>query len=157
VKTPNLDALAEASINFTHAISECPVCSPYRASLLTGQRPLTHGVFVNDVYLQPNGASVADNTIFVFTSDHGDMLGSQGQTKKQRLWDESIRIPSLLIYPDLPGWQPRETDAPLSPPKTSCPRFWGSAISLPLTVLRDWTSRIMSRVVMPTLMEPHCS
>ena len=36
---------------FTHAVSGCPVCSPYRASLLTGQYPLTHGVFVNDVCL----------------------------------------------------------------------------------------------------------
>lgn len=275
VKTPNLDALAKKSINFSHAVASIPVCSPYRASLLTGQRPLTHGVFVNDVYLQPKGPSIAeaftakgydtayigkwhvdghgrssytaperrlgfnywkvlecthdynnslyyagdsdeklywegydaiaqtkdaetyirqhdknkpflmmlswgpphapyhtapekyrelyspdnihlrpnvpedmaaesrkwlagyyahcsalddcigsllktldecgitDDTIFVFTSDHGDMLGSQGHTKKQRPWDESIRVPFLLQYPGLPGWQPREVDAPI--------------------------------------------
>jgi len=270
VKTPNIDRLAKESVNFTHAISGCPVCSPYRASLLMGQRPLTHGVFVNDVNLRPNGASLAetlsvagydtayigkwhvdghgrsnyiplerrlgfdywkvlecthdynespyyegasdeklywdgydaiaqtkdaqryirdhagvkpfllmlswgpphapydtapeeyrelydpcaivlrpnvpetiasqarkwlagyyahcsaldvcvgslletlkecglvDNTIFVFTSDHGDMLGSQGETKKQRPWDESIRVPFLLRYPGLSGWRPRQ-------------------------------------------------
>ena len=273
VKTPNLDNLAKQSVSFTHAVAGCPVCSPFRASLLTGQRPLTHGVFVNDVCLQPTGTSIAeafsaagydtayigkwhvdghgrsnyipperrlgfdywkvlecthdynhspyyagnsdkklywegydaiaqtrdaetyirdrsgdrpfllmlswgpphapydtapkesqslysadsirlrpnvpndiapkarewlagyyahcsaldacvgdllstleacglsDNTIFVFTSDHGDMLGSQGQTKKQRPWDESIRVPFLLRYPDLAGWKPRETGA----------------------------------------------
>ena len=274
VQTPNLDSLARESINFTHALSGCPVCSPYRASLLTGQRPLTHGVFVNDVYLQPRATSIAEafsaagydtayigkwhvdghgrsnyipperrlgfdywkvlecthdynsspyyegdsdeklywdgydaiaqtrdaetyirthgkrekpfllmlswgsphapydiapeefrklynantielrpnvpadiapqarkwlagyyahcsvldscvgellitlsscglekDTIFVFTSDHGDMLGSQGHTKKQRPWDESIRVPFLLRYPGLPDWRPRETDA----------------------------------------------
>jgi arylsulfatase A-like enzyme len=278
VNTPNLDALAKESINFTHALSGCPVCSPYRASLLTGQRPLTHGVFVNDVYLQPNGTSIAEafssagydtayigkwhvdghgrsnyipperrqgfdywkvlecthnynkspyyagdsnealqwegydaiaqtrnaeayirdhdkekpfllmlswgaphapydtapeefrklydadaielrpnvpddcvaqsqewlagyyahcsaldacmgdllstlevcglseNTILVFTSDHGDMLGSQGHTKKQRPWDESIRVPFLLRYPGLAEWQPRETDALIDAP-----------------------------------------
>lgn len=44
-------------------------------------------------------AGIADNTIFVFTSDHGDMLGSQGETKKQRPWDESIRVPFLLRWP----------------------------------------------------------
>jgi arylsulfatase A-like enzyme len=60
VRTPNLDRLAGESVNFTHAIAGCPVCSPYRASLLTGQYPLTHGVFVNDVYLQPNRHSLAD-------------------------------------------------------------------------------------------------
>jgi arylsulfatase A-like enzyme len=59
VQTPNLDRLAGQSVNFTHAVAGCPVCSPYRASLLTGQYPLTHGVFVNDVYLQPNGHSLA--------------------------------------------------------------------------------------------------
>ncbi len=278
VKTPNLDALAKDSINFTHALSGCPVCCPYRASLLTGQRPLTHGVFVNDVYLQPRSTSIAeafagagydtayvgkwhvdghgrsnyipperrlgfdywkvlecthdyntsayyagdsdeqlqwqgydaelqtrdalsyirnhdqdkpfflvlswgpphnpydtapeeykdmysperiqlrpnvpdskaprtreclagyyahcsaldsyvgelldalekcgqsDNTVFVFTSDHGDMLGSQGHRRKQRPWDESIRVPFLLRYPGLAGWQPKETDALIDAP-----------------------------------------
>jgi len=274
VKTPNLDILAAESINFTHALAGSPVCSPYRASLLTGQRPLTHGVFVNDVYLQPRSTTIAEefsssgydtayigkwhidghgrsnyippdrrkgfdywkvlecthdynnspyyagdteekkywdgydaiaqtrdaeryirshsknnkpfllmlswgpphapyetapeefkklykpediilrpnvpenisvearewlagyyahcsaldscvgdlqktiresgiekNTIFVFTSDHGDMLGSQNHTKKQRPWDESIRVPFLIKYPDLPEWRSRETDA----------------------------------------------
>ncbi len=51
VKTPNIDKLANESINFSNAISSCPVCSPYRGSLLTGQFPLTNGVFVNDVPL----------------------------------------------------------------------------------------------------------
>ena len=46
---------------------------------------------------------IADDTIFVFTSDHGDMIGSQGLWKKQNPWDESIRIPFLLRYPALLG------------------------------------------------------
>jgi arylsulfatase A-like enzyme len=278
VKTPNLDSLASESINFTHAVSGCPVCSPYRASLMTGQFPLTHGVFVNDVYLQHNAVSLADafnsagydtayigkwhidghgrsayipperrqgfdywkvlecthdynhspyyagnsdeklywdgydaiaqtrdaqnyirehdnskpfllvlswgpphnpyetaperyramydpqaihlqpnvpdinaqnarmdlagyyahctaldacagdilqtirekgiedNTIFVFTSDHGDMLGSQGEQRKQRPWDESIRVPFLLHYPSIFGHQPRQSDALIDAP-----------------------------------------
>lgn len=273
VHTPHLDALAAESVNFTQALSGCPVCSPYRASLLTGQRPLTHGVFVNDVYLRPPKTSLAEafaaagydtayigkwhvdghgrssyipperrlgfdywkvlecthdyndspyyeggsdakrywegydaiaqtrdaqdyirahrdsapfllalswgpphapyetaparyralydpqtlqlrpnvpassaaeartwlagyyahcsalddclqdllgtlracglehNTLLLFTSDHGDMLGSQGETKKQRPWDESIRVPFLLRYPAMPGWRPRRTEA----------------------------------------------
>lgn len=272
VKTPNLDALEKESINFTNAVSGCPVCSPYRASLMSGQRPLTHGVFLNDVYLQPRFTSIAQafagagydtayigkwhidghgrtayipperrlgfdywkvlecthdynkspyysgnsqemlhwegydavaqtrdaeayirihgkekpfllvlswgpphtpynsaptefkdlynpdsiqlrqnvpenisvqarkwlagyyahcsaldscvgsllknlreagidkETIFVFTSDHGDMLGSHGQKNKQVPWDESIRIPFLLRYPGMPGGQPRKME-----------------------------------------------
>jgi arylsulfatase A-like enzyme len=53
VITPNLDRLAEQGINFPNTISTTPVCCPYRGSLLTGQYPLTNGVFVNDVQLNP--------------------------------------------------------------------------------------------------------
>ncbi|MFW6303212.1 MAG: sulfatase [Candidatus Sumerlaeota bacterium] len=60
VKTPNIDKLAERSVNFYRAVSGCPVCSPYRASLMTGQFPLTHGVFVNDVPLEPKGKTFAE-------------------------------------------------------------------------------------------------
>lgn len=296
VKTPNLDALAKESINFNLAMSGCPVCSPYRASLMTGQRPLTHGVFVNDVYIQPRSTSIAeafasagydtayigkwhidghgrsnyipperrlgfdywkvlecthnynsspyyagesdeklywegydaiaqtqdareyirrhdgskpfllmlswgpphapyntappefremydpreielrpnvpdsiaedarkwlagyyahcsaldkcagdlletirelgkeDNTIFVFTSDHGDMLGSQGEKKKQRPWDESIRVPFLLRYPGLSGWKPRRTDAPIDAPDIMPTLLGLCGIPIPETV-----------------------
>ncbi|MBI2190596.1 MAG: sulfatase [Planctomycetes bacterium] len=40
-----------------------------------------------------------DNTLVVFTSDHGDMLGSQGLTNKQLPYDESIRVPLLARWP----------------------------------------------------------
>lgn len=52
-KTPNFDRLAGESVRFDHAVAGLPVCSPTRATLLTGQRPLTHGVFLNDVPLDP--------------------------------------------------------------------------------------------------------
>ncbi len=57
--TPNLDAFAGEALNFSQATSGCSVCCPYRASLLTGQYPLTHGVFINDVELNPNVYSIA--------------------------------------------------------------------------------------------------
>jgi len=44
-------------------------------------------------------AGVADDTIVVFSSDHGDMLGSQGHPLKQRPWEESINIPFIVRYP----------------------------------------------------------
>src|ERR1043166_4860715 len=49
VKTPNLDAFARQSMRFTNAVASVPVCCPTRASLLTGRRALSHGVFMNDV------------------------------------------------------------------------------------------------------------
>ena len=59
VKTPNFDRLAGQSVRLVNAVSGLPVCSPMRASFLTGQRPLTHGVFINDVPLSPNATTIA--------------------------------------------------------------------------------------------------
>jgi len=58
-RTPHLDALAQTSVNFTNAVSCCPVCSPYRASLMTGRYPLTHGIFLNDLCLDTRAVSIA--------------------------------------------------------------------------------------------------
>jgi arylsulfatase A-like enzyme len=60
VKTPNIDQLAAESANVSLAVSGMPVCTPHRASLLTGQRPLTHGLFMNDVQLDTNANSLAE-------------------------------------------------------------------------------------------------
>jgi arylsulfatase A-like enzyme len=58
--TPTLDRLARESINFTQAISSLPLCCPGRASLMTGQYPLTNGVFINDVPLQPKAVTLGE-------------------------------------------------------------------------------------------------
>ena len=281
MRTPHLDRLAGEGLNFENAVSCCPVCSPYRASLLTGQYPLTHGVFLNDVPLRSEAVSIAEvyqdagyktayigkwhldgnqrsafiprerrqgfefwkvlscthaynnsfyfgdenvrqkwdgydavaqtheaqqyirehavglpfvlvlswgpphdpygtapekyrdlfrpesltlrpnvaeadrqkarqalagyyahiaalddcvgdllrtvreagiekDTIFVFTSDHGDMLFSHGGQNKQQPWDESIRVPFLLRYPALLGTTGRTIDLPINTRRTSC-------------------------------------
>ena len=60
VRTPTIDQLAREGANFINAVSTCPVCSPYRASLLTGQYPLTHGVFYNDKPLSPDAITIAE-------------------------------------------------------------------------------------------------
>ena len=43
-ETPNIDRLAAEGISFSDAYAACPVCSPTRASLLTGKYPATVGV-----------------------------------------------------------------------------------------------------------------
>jgi arylsulfatase A-like enzyme len=40
------------------------------------------------------------DTIFVFTSDHGEMFGAQGRRAKNIFYDEAVRVPFLLRYPD---------------------------------------------------------
>ena len=43
-ETPALDKLAAEGMRFTNAYAACPVCSPTRASLLTGKYPATVGI-----------------------------------------------------------------------------------------------------------------
>jgi arylsulfatase A-like enzyme len=40
-----------------------------------------------------------ENSIFVFSSNHGDILYSHGQIKNQKPWEESILVPFILKYP----------------------------------------------------------
>lgn len=42
----------------------------------------------------------ADNTIVVFMSDHGEMLGAHGMREKNIFLEESARVPFMIRYPD---------------------------------------------------------
>lgn len=307
VKTPNLDRLAAASVNFSTAVANCPVCSPYRASLLTGRYPHTHGIVLNDAHLgheavsladafktsgydtayigkwhldgrgrtqfippdsrqgfefwrvmecthdynrsgyyaeenekllwpgydaeaqtaeaekyirnrsgdrpfllvlswgpphnpyetapqkfkdlynperivlRPNvpvaaeenarrdlagyyahcsaldacvgrllktldDRGLADETVFVFTSDHGDMLHSHGEERKQRPWDEAVRVPFLLRAPGLLGKAPREIRTPLNSPDLMPTLLGLCGLPVPETVEgRDFSGLITER------------
>ena len=58
-QTPHMDQLKNESLDCQNAISPVSVCCPARASLFTGQRALTHGVFLNDVPLNPKAVTLA--------------------------------------------------------------------------------------------------
>src|SRR5210317_567908 len=60
VQTPNIDALSQRSINCENTISVCPVCTPQRASLLTGRYPTSTGMFLNDIYLPKEELCMAE-------------------------------------------------------------------------------------------------
>ena len=306
-KTPNLDKLAAESVSFTHAVSCCPVCTPYRASLITGQYPLTHGLFLNDLCLSTRATSIAqayagagydtayigkwhldghgrsayipperrqgfdywkvlecthdynasayysgndparrrwegydviaqtqdaqayiaghaankkpyllilawgpphnpyetapepykklfdaekltlrpnvegdprkglagyyahiaamdaclgellraledagqrDNTIFVFTSDHGDMLGSQGQSRKQKPWDEAIRVPLLVRYPAAQA-RGRAIGAPINTPDLMPTLLGLSRVPIPPSVQGEDFSGVIRGAAAP--------
>ena len=48
VRTPNMDRLAEEGIVMDSAFSSCPICSPYRAELLSGLYAHQNGVVCNE-------------------------------------------------------------------------------------------------------------
>jgi arylsulfatase A-like enzyme len=60
VKTPALDRLAREGIWFRNAVSVCPVCTPYRAALMTGRWPTSTGMFLNDLHLPDRELCMAE-------------------------------------------------------------------------------------------------
>jgi arylsulfatase A-like enzyme len=59
-RTPALDALAAGGFRYERAIPQSVVCMPSRSTMLTGQHPTTHGVWMNGVPLPVDAPSVAE-------------------------------------------------------------------------------------------------
>jgi len=58
-RTPVVDGLAERGVRYERAHSQSVVCMPSRSTILTGQHPSTHGVWMNGVALPEDAPSVA--------------------------------------------------------------------------------------------------
>ncbi len=58
-RTPVLDGLAASGIRYERAVPQSVVCMPSRSTMLTGQYPSTHGVWMNGVPLPVDAPSVA--------------------------------------------------------------------------------------------------
>jgi arylsulfatase A-like enzyme len=51
--TPNINQFALQGANFTNAVANTPVCSAFRASLMTGKYTTSHGMVINELRLNP--------------------------------------------------------------------------------------------------------
>ena len=67
VLTPRIDAYTREAVSLTNAVSGCPVCSPFRGSLMTGKYPSSHGVtrnphhrWTSDLHLSPEHTGFAE-------------------------------------------------------------------------------------------------
>lgn len=65
VFTPNMDTFSRKAVVCNNVYSSCPLCSPARAALLTGLRPLETGVFTNcknalDIRLRDEDICISD-------------------------------------------------------------------------------------------------
>ena len=57
VQTPTMDRMAAAGFSFSQCASNYPVCSPYRAMVLTGRWPYQTGIIDNNIPLAPESGT----------------------------------------------------------------------------------------------------
>jgi arylsulfatase A-like enzyme len=75
IATPHLDAMASEGVRFDRFYSAAPVCSPTRASCLTGRHPYRTGVFgANSGILRPEEVTLAE-----VLKEHGYATGHFGK------------------------------------------------------------------------------
>ncbi len=55
--------------------------------------------WIGEVLGELDKLGVAENTIVVFVTDHGEMLGSHGMREKNVFYEESARVPLMIRYP----------------------------------------------------------
>ncbi len=58
-RTPVIDSLAAAGLRYERCVPQSVVCMPSRSTMLTGQHPSTHGVWMNGVPLPVDAPSIA--------------------------------------------------------------------------------------------------
>src|SRR4051812_2497147 len=86
-ETPNVDRLAAGGMRFTAAHSACPVCSPTRASILTGRYPQRTGI---TDYINPRGANQPwgwTRNTRLLPAKYADHLALQERTIAEELHD----------------------------------------------------------------------
>jgi len=80
--TPNIDALAKGGMKFTDYHSNCPVCSPTRAALMTGryqQRSGIEGVIYAKGQARQTGLALEETTFAEILKKHGYVTGIFGK------------------------------------------------------------------------------
>ena len=80
IRTPNLDRLAATGLRFEHFFCASPVCSPARASILTGRIPSQHGIqdFLRAGNSNLSGADDSAIEYLEGQTAYTDLLAQQG-------------------------------------------------------------------------------
>lgn len=81
-RSPHVDALAADGVRFTHACTPCALCTPARASLLTGLYPHGHGVLFNTGVYSRFDEDACGQGLTLYPSrlaEAGYRLGHQGK------------------------------------------------------------------------------
>ncbi len=107
--TPNLDRLAKRGVRFAQAHCQVAVCNPSRASLMTGLRPDTLGVWTLPIHFREAKPNVV--TLPQWLRRHGYTAVGHGKiyhnpTPDPQSWSEPIR-PIQFQRGYAKGWQAR--------------------------------------------------
>ena len=89
IQTPNIDRLVAEGVSCTHAFCQSPVCTPSRASFLTGRYPRTTGCRQNGQTL-PAG----ERLISRMFADAGYVCGLAGKQHLSSCSDGKVEIRS---------------------------------------------------------------
>lgn len=111
-KTPNIDKLANEGMRFTNAYAACPVCSPTRASIMTGKYParlhLTDFIAGNDKDTYPLSQPDWQKYLALEEITFAEILKENGYNTaifgKWHLSKEKMPPGSLPFNPDKQGF-----------------------------------------------------
>ncbi len=88
---------------------------------------------------------LSENTIVVFSSDHGEMMGAHDVRPftKQLAWDEAIKVPFLIRYPSIGENKGSTVNAPINTPDI-LPSLLGLAnIDIPKSIEGENLSKLI--------------
>lgn len=102
VVTPTIDKLAKNGVVFTNAISNYPLCSPYRGMMLTGQYPQQNGIWGNckagrNHELRDDVKTITD--VFYEAGYNTSYFGKCHWEKTEALFDENGNYKGTLEEP----------------------------------------------------------
>ncbi len=103
VPTPNLDRLAATGTLFRRSYTPTAICTPARASLLTGQQPFRHKLLANQERNVGYNEDLAPGT-FTFPQALLDAGYACGLIGKWHIGTERNAASYGFEGPDLPGW-----------------------------------------------------
>lgn len=95
IETPNLNALARRSFVFDNAYVSQPVCTPSRATILTGLYPHTSGCTVNNVPLPPAARTIAQIVSDDYRTGYFGKWHLGDELRPQHGFDEWVSIEDL--------------------------------------------------------------
>ncbi len=92
IRTPNLNALASRSFVFENGYVSSPICTPSRATIMTGLWPHTSGCLKNNIHLDPSVPTIADMLPDDYLTAYYGKWHLGNEVIKQHGFDEWVSI-----------------------------------------------------------------